>query len=125
MQYEARTPEEFLSKLDNDWRKQKLQQVRELIRQSAPGLDEGIEYKMLCYKDGDKSVFHLNAQSAYVSLYVGSIDKVDNAKQLLQEFDRGKGCIRIKKSINLSDTRIGEFIDKTMQIWREGGETNC
>ena len=125
MQYEAKTPSEYLKELENDWRKVKLQEVRKLIKNNGPSLQEGIEYKMLSFGNGEKNIFHLNAQSAYVSLYVGNIDKVENAQDLLRAFDKGKGCIRIRKSIDLSKTGLEAFIKKTIDLWEKGGNTDC
>ena len=125
MLYEAETPGEYLNIIDDDWRKEKLIKVRELIKKNAPDLKEGIRYKMLSYEYGDKVVFNLNAQQVYVSLYVGNIDKVENARELLKEFNVGKGCIRIKKSIDLSKSNLEEFIKKTIEVWKKGGNTDC
>lgn len=80
---------------------------------------------MLCYTFENKSVFHLNAQKAYVCLYVGNINKVVNSKTLLKEFDLGKGCIRIKKNVNISETKLDEFILETINLWKKGGNTDC
>jgi uncharacterized protein YdhG (YjbR/CyaY superfamily) len=104
MQYDANTPEEYMDLLKPDWRKGKIIELRKILKSLWPELKEGIEYKMLCFAYGEKNIFHLNAQAAYVSFYVGNIDKIENARTLLKEFNMGKGCIRIKKSINLSDT---------------------
>ncbi|MDR9417112.1 MAG: DUF1801 domain-containing protein [Gracilimonas sp.] len=125
MQYEVSTPTEYFEKLEDDWRKEKLLKVRDLILKHGPELKERIEYKMLSYAYNDKSVFNLNAQRAYVSLYVGTIKKVNNAQTLLKDLDTGKGCIRIKKSVELKETGLEEFIRETINIWNKGGETDC
>lgn len=125
MVYDVKTPEEYIKLLEDDWRKEKVQEIRKLIKRLYPDLIEGIEYKMLSYGDGHKTIFNLNAQKAYVSFYVGNIDKVKNARALLKEFNMGKGCIRIKKSINLSETKIDEFITEVMNTWEYGGDTDC
>jgi len=125
MQYEAKTPSEYLLNLDNDWRKKKLQTVREIIKKHGPDLIEGIEYKMLSYSNDEKTIFNLNAQRAYVSLYVGTINKVDNAQELLKDFDKGKGCIRIKKKVDIQETGLEEFIRRTIELWEKGGNTDC
>jgi uncharacterized protein YdhG (YjbR/CyaY superfamily) len=125
MQYDVKTPSEYLNKIENDWRKDKLIEVREMIRKNGPELTEGIEYKMLSYQYNHKTIFSLNAQLAYVSLYVGTVDKIEHVREWLQEFNIGKGCIRIKKSIDLRDSNLDKFIAKTIEIWREGGETDC
>ncbi|NBB76904.1 MAG: DUF1801 domain-containing protein, partial [Bacteroidetes bacterium] len=76
MQYEANSPTEYLDQLDDDWRKESLLQLREMILSAEEGLIEGMEYKMLSYGDGEKTLFHMNVQKAYVSLYVGKISKL-------------------------------------------------
>ncbi|HKL40268.1 MAG TPA: DUF1801 domain-containing protein [Cryomorphaceae bacterium] len=125
MQYEVNSPSEYLDKLEDDWRKDRLNQVREIIKKYGPDLNEGIQYKMLSYDLNGRSIFNLNAQRAYVSLYVGTISKLDNASDLLKAFDTGKGCIRIKKSAEIQETGLEEFIERTIELWRAGGNTAC
>ncbi len=125
MQYEAETPEEYLAKIEKDWRKEVLENIRTLITSYAPELEEGIQYKMLCYGDKSRKLFHLNAQKAYVSLYVGNIDKIEHARDLLKGLDVGKGCIRVKKRPDLGQTNLEGFIKKTIDVWRAGGDTDC
>jgi uncharacterized protein YdhG (YjbR/CyaY superfamily) len=125
MQYSVTTPDEYLKAIDDDWRKEKLLQIREMILNNGTNLQEGIEYKMLCYGYPNKKFFHLNAQSAYVSLYIGDISKVKNYETLLKPFSIGKGCIRIKKSLNLSETELNEFIKKVIEKNKNGENTDC
>ena len=75
MLYDVKTPAEYFEKLEKDWRKAKLIEVREMIKKNGPELNEGIYCKMLSYEYVDKIIFCLNAQQAYVSLYVGNVDK--------------------------------------------------
>ena len=125
MQYNVKTPVEYLKHLETDWRKEKLQLVRGLILKHGSDLNENIEYKMLAFGKNAKNIFHLNAQKNYVSLYVGTIKKVENGEELLKDFDIGKGCIRIKKSINISETQLEVFIKKTIDYWGHGGNIDC
>ncbi len=125
MQYKAKTPDEYLEVQENDWRKSKLNQVREIIRRLGPNLNEGIEYKMLAYSMGEKNVFHLNVQQSYVSLYVGNINKIEKAAEFLKEFDKGKGCIRIKKNVEISETNLDKFIKEAIDLCENGGNTDC
>ncbi|HSP47159.1 MAG TPA: DUF1801 domain-containing protein [Clostridiaceae bacterium] len=121
MQYDAKTPEEYFELLEEDWRKEKVLEIRKMIMEYGPELEEGILYKMLVYGDS----FGLNAQKWYVSLYVGSIDKIEGADELLKAFDLGKGCIRIRKTTDLSKTGLEAFIRKTIDMSRTGGDTTC
>lgn len=125
MQYNVNTPEQYLSELEADWRKGTLLRVREMIRTHGPTLSEGTEYKMLAYQLNGKTVFHLNAQQNYVSLYVGNTKKVENSDFMLKGLDLGKGCIRIKKKINLNETGLEEFIKATIAIHMSGQNTDC
>ena len=124
MQYEATTPKEYLSQLEDDWRKPKLEQLRAIILNN-PGIQEGIKYKMLSYAD-EKGVFiQLNAQKNYVALYVGNASKVDPSGDLLQGIDHSKGCLRFKKNTAVEDTRIEEFVKLAIKKWKEGEDIGC
>ncbi len=125
MQYDVTTPSEYIKILDNDWRREKLLKIRALIQLTAPELQEGISYKMLCYGDEKSNVFHLNAQKNYVSLYVGDLKKIDPSGELLKGINTGKSCIRFNKSLSLSETKIKEFIEKAVNLWEKGAELGC
>lgn len=125
MQYDAKTAEEYLEMLEEDWRKEKLLMIRQIILDYAPEMEEVIRYKMLNYGKDDDYVFALNAQKHYVSLYVGNIEKIDNAETLLEGYNYGKGCIRVRKTINIEETGLEQFIQKTIDMWRAGQDTSC
>ncbi len=125
MQYDVSTPSEYLAALEEDWRKEKLLEVRSMIMKDGPELQESIEYKMLCYGDDKKNIFHLNAQKNFVGLYVGDLQKIPGAKEELADFDLGKGCVRIRRSIKLQETQLQKFVQQVITIWREGGDTGC
>ncbi|RLQ92411.1 iron chaperone [Falsibacillus albus] len=125
MQYEAKNPQEYLEQLEDDWRKEKLMTIRQYILDHAPDLEEGIEYKMLSYSKDSSSFFHLNAQKGYVSLYVGSIDKIVDAEELLEGFNRGKGCIRVKKSVILKETGLETFVKRAIEAKLAGKDISC
>jgi len=123
MQYDVQTPEEYLNVLEQDWRKEKLEAIRALIRTQAPDLTEGIQYKMLSY--GQEPVFCLNAQKNYVSLYIGDIQKVDPEGKLLKGVNMGKGCIRFKKTTSVEDSGVEAFIAETFKLWKAGKDVGC
>lgn len=125
MQYQANTPTEYLDVLTEDWRKEKLMEIREVILFKAYDFKERINYKMLCYTDEKGDLFHLNAQKNYVSLYVGDSSKINPDGSLLKGLDLGKGCIRFKKSVKVADTRIDEFIEKAIKLWKDGVDVGC
>ena len=125
MQYDVKTPTEYMNALADDWRREKLQALRNLIKKNAPDLTEGINYKMLSYSTNSGPVFHLNAQKNYVSLYVGNIEKVDPDKKLLTGVDIGKGCIRFKKTTNIDTMNISTFIRTALTLVKQGKDIDC
>ena len=125
MQYDVSTPEQYIDALDDDWRRQTLLELRDIIKEKAPECAEGINYKMLSYSDERGVALHLNAQKQYVSLYVGDIKKIDPTGELLQGIQCGKGCVRLKKSNVVAATRVDEFIDRTLALWRAGADISC
>lgn len=124
VQYDVSTPAEYLDALDDDWRRDTLLALRDLLL-SHEGVEESIQYKMLAFRDDLGGICNLNAQKAYVALYVGTADKIDPSGELLQGLDRGKGCIRFKKSNPVGETRIDEFIARTIELHREGADIGC
>ena len=123
--YNVDTPEQYLSALEDDWRKEKLLVIRQLLFSNCSGLKETINYKMLAYSDDRGPLFHLNAQKNYVSLYIGDAKKVDPTGDLLEGIDVGKGCLRFKKSTDLGKLRIEEFIQRTFDLWKKGEDVGC
>lgn len=124
MQYEASTPTDYLDLLEKDWRKDKLMELREILL-AQPDLVEGIKYKMLSYSDEKGVMIQLNAQKNYVALYVGNASKVDPSGKLLEGIDHGKGCLRFKKSTQISDTSIEVFIKKALDMRKKGEDFDC
>ena len=125
MQSDATTPDDFLTSLDSDWRRQTLEQIRAIIQREAADLDESMHYKMLGYSADGEFIFHLNVQKSYVSLYVGDISKIDPDGALLDGLDLGKGCIRFKASTSVPETQIDVFIARTIECWRRGEDVSC
>ncbi|MBX3170386.1 MAG: DUF1801 domain-containing protein [Candidatus Eremiobacteraeota bacterium] len=123
MQYNAETPEAYLALLEDDWRRSRLLELRELLL--GHGLEECIRYKMLAYRLGDEVIFQLNAQKNYVSLYVGEIAKVDPHKVILKVASHGKGCIRFGKSTVLEGSGGAEFVDRAVELARKGVYLGC
>jgi len=125
MQYDAKTPAEYLKMLDPDWRKDKLMEIRKLIKKHGPELQEGIKWGVLTFSYNQGRGFALNAQKNSVNFYVGTAKKVDPDGVLLVGLDVGKGCIRFKKTKAIADTRIEEFILKAVTMLRKGEDFGC
>jgi len=51
--------------------------------------------------------------------------KIDPDGELLKGINIGKGCIRFNKSLSLSGTRIEEFIERAVHLWKLGVDLEC
>ena len=125
MQYDAKTPTEYLKMLEPDWRKDKLMELRKILKKHCPELKEGIKWGVLTLTYEGERGFALNAQKNSVNFYVGTAKKVDPDGTLLAGLDVGKGCIRFKKTKAVADTRIEEFIVKAVGMLRKGEDFSC
>jgi uncharacterized protein YdhG (YjbR/CyaY superfamily) len=125
MQYDVKTPAEYLKALAPDWRKDKLLEIRTLIKRHGPELKEGIKWGVLRFAHDKGGGFALNAQKNSVNFYVGTLKKVDPTGALLAGLDVGKGCVRFKKSTMVAETGISAFIKKAVTMLRNGEDCGC
>ncbi|MDD9921437.1 MAG: DUF1801 domain-containing protein [Boseongicola sp.] len=95
MIHDASTPEEYRQVLDDDWRKEKLLQVRQMMLDA--GATEAMGYGMLRYTIDDGILAHLNAQKGYVAVYLGELERIDPGAKIRGKADCGKTCLRLKK----------------------------
>ena len=56
---------------------------------------------------------------------MGGAKKVDAEGSLLKGLNVGKGCIRFSKTTAVADTRIEEFIGRTIALWKQGEDIDC
>lgn len=125
MHYDVHTPSEYLEALVDDWRKPKLLQLRQMILDRSDEIAEGIQYKMLHFYNDANSLCHLTAQKNYVSLYIGDTRHVDPDGTLLKGINCGKGCIRFKKSDDLTSPNIQTLLDRMIDLWQQGTDLSC
>jgi uncharacterized protein YdhG (YjbR/CyaY superfamily) len=95
MQRHVATPDEYIAAIP-DGQRALFDHLRALIRASAPDLDEGIRWGMLCYEDTG-ALFALAAQKNYVGLYVMATDALKDMSAELDTIDHGKGCLRFRR----------------------------
>ena len=100
MQYDASTPKEYLSLLEDDWRKDRLSAIRQMFL-AVPGVEEGVSYKMLGYRRDGVAFGHLNAQKGFVGVYLGDLEKIDPGGALRAGMNCGKSCLRVRKRDDL------------------------
>jgi len=122
--YAAKSPEEYLSVIDHDWRYETLTKLRAIILELAPEWEEVIDYNMLGYGPPEDPVMHLNAQKGYVGLYVGNVKTVDPDGSILGPMNNGKGCVRFKKRNAIGD-EARAFIHRYLELKNQGIELGC
>ena len=91
---------------------------------ARPGVGrECIKYKMLAYGRNKGMFSALTKKGMSVCMWV--ISARSNASALLEPFNIGKGCIRIRKSIDIPKTGLEEFIRSAVALWRKGEDSSC
>ena len=100
MHSNAKNVKDYINELEDPTRKQVIKKLSEIIKKSAPNIEETMEYKMPCYKIKGESYIAVASQKQYVSLYVSYLDKTLVAhKDLAKDFasiSTGKCCLRFK-----------------------------
>jgi uncharacterized protein YdhG (YjbR/CyaY superfamily) len=111
----AKSDDEYIAML-NDERREAIEFLDKLIKDTVPSLKRWFAYNMLGYgvfkyKNNKKEelewpVISLASQKNYISLYVCSVDDgeyiAEKYKDDLGKVDVGKSCIRFKKVEDLS-----------------------
>ncbi|WP_420321264.1 DUF1801 domain-containing protein [Flagellimonas sp.] len=141
MTIDAKTPDEYISKLPED-RKEPVSKLRETVRDNLPkGFEECISYKMIgyvvphsLYPDGyhcDPKLplpfINIASQKHFVALYHSGIYADKNLldwfvgeypKYVKTKLDMGKSCIRFKKMETIPYGLIAELCQKmTPDSW--------
>lgn len=120
----ADSPSEYLAVIEDDWRREKLFALREVIFDVAPDWPEVIHYKMLGYGPEGDPTMHVNVQKARVCLYVGDIAKVDPSGELLAGMDMGKGCVRFRRKDDVGGN-VRVFLERYVAMKRDGVDVGC
>ncbi len=141
MTIDAKTPDEYISKLPDD-RKAAVSKLRETVKKNIPnGFEECISYKMIgyvvphsIYQDGyhcDPKLplpfINIASQKNFVALYHSGIyaDRTlldwfvkEYPKHIKTKLDMGKSCIRFKKMEHIPYELIAELCQKvTVDSW--------
>ena len=135
MNYDARTPDEYLSLLSED-RQGPMQQLRQVILDHLPdGFDETMSYGMIgyvvphsLYPDGyhcDPKLplpfVNIASQKNYIALYHNGLYAIpelkkwfegEYSKRMPNKLDMGKSCFRFKNPEQIPFTMIGELCEK-------------
>lgn len=127
MIHDSSNPQAYFDSLEDDWRKTLVAFVTDKMASKVPEAQTFMQYKMLAFgqegetDEASDSVFCMNAQSQYVSLYVGSVDRIDPDGAITEPFDCGKSCVRIKKSKRDKLDNIERLLDAAITDWKSRG----
>jgi hypothetical protein len=123
------TPEEYIANQEGP-RREQIQWLHDLIRNTAPGLEPHIQSGMIGYgayhykyasgREGDTFVVGVASNKRYISLYVNAADSdgyvAERYRPKLPKADIGKSCVRFK---NVDDVDLNVIAD----LVREGART--
>ncbi len=121
----AKTPEEYIEKLDEP-RRSEILKLHQLIIKTVPKLTPYIETGMLGYgkfhyksksgREGDWAIIGLASQKNYISLYICAIEDneylAEKNKKLFPKASIGKSCIRFKRTDDIDFNSLTTIIKK-------------
>ena len=84
----------YVQKLPPD-RKQIIEVIRALIRETVPEAQESMRYRLPTYEIGGNFLAAVASQKHYISLYLNS-QVLETHRQELSHLNCGKGCVRFK-----------------------------
>jgi uncharacterized protein YdhG (YjbR/CyaY superfamily) len=106
----------YLSALEPD-RRAALEELRELVFETAPDVMETMRYRMPTY-ELDDVLCSFASQKHYMSLYM-DVDLVAKHKKALRHLDVGKSCIRFKPIEDLPLEAVRQILAETVAGSRE------
>jgi uncharacterized protein YdhG (YjbR/CyaY superfamily) len=93
-------------------RKEALVQLRELIFQVVPDVEESMKYNMPTYDYAGEGLCAFASQKQYMSLYM-DVDLVEEHSEELSHLNVGKSCIRFTKMEKLPLDTIEQILKET------------
>ncbi|MGJ8655392.1 MAG: DUF1801 domain-containing protein [Akkermansiaceae bacterium] len=141
MTSDARSPDEYISKLP-DGRREPMKMLRKIIRENLPlGFQETMSYGMIgfvvplstypagyhCTPDTPLPFINIASQKNHIALYHSGIYSCDELhdwfvseypRHVKTKLDMGKSCIRFKNSKNIPYDLIAELAQKIdLKTW--------
>ena len=99
MQSKAATVDAYIAEAP-EARREALGQLRDLCRETLPGVEESMSYGMLTYRRGEDVVTAFASQKAYIAFYAGEA-VIRRHSAALAGLDCGNGCIRYRRPSSL------------------------
>ena len=105
MKRDDSSPAAYRASVEEPWQKDLLAEIRTLIFEVAPDVDEYIEYGMLAYGD----LANLAAQKHHVALYVNPLALAEY-KINQPAADCGKSCLRYRSQKSFDRDSVRELL---------------
>jgi len=109
------TPDEYFDQVI-ETRQQAMRSMRATIKETWPGIQENMDYKMPTYILDGEALCAVASQKSHMALYIMPHDLLHQFSGKLKKYNMGKSCIRFK---NLDDSDLHLFA----QILKYTGET--
>lgn len=129
----AKTPEEYISKIEDPKRQADIKSLDQFIRQTVPKLKPFIMAGMIGYgryhykyqsgREGDWAIISLASQKNYISLYACAVDGDKYVSEIYKaKFPKasiGRSCIRFKKLEDIDLNILKEVLLKNEKLMKK------
>lgn len=104
----AKTVDEYIDGFSGDVR-ERLQQMRKVIRENAPDAEESIAYDMPAYKLNGKPLVYFGGYEQHIGFYATPTGHAQFVEQLAK-YKQGKGSVQFPLSEPLPLELIGDIV---------------
>lgn len=100
MKLDANTVDEYFEAVP-EARKNYMSKLREIIKSSAPGVEEVFRHKLPFYDLNGTYFMALASQKHHIGVYLNQPDLLEKYADALGKVSKGKSCIRLKDLDNV------------------------
>ena len=108
-----------LLKVSNEWQRNELVKLRQLLCECAFDFEECVENNQLVYRKGGEIAFRIFMTSGYVWLTLKcSVDLSFMTQKKLAHLVTNRRSLRLNPHENVDEALIREFVYKSVDSWR-------
>ncbi len=93
---EATSVEDYFNQVPDN-RREMLRDIRAIIFELFPGIEENMDYQLPTYIHNGQTLCALASQKNYMALYIMPYDLLEEFKDDLRAFNCAKSCIRFQE----------------------------
>ncbi len=108
MHSDATTVDEYINTFEGA-KRELLLQLRQAIRQIAPGAAESMKHRLPFYEIGEDS-FAFAVQKHHISVYINQEDVITSYGARIGKHSRGKNCVRYSKPEHVNLEGLKELL---------------